>query len=272
MGKFYGILICTDLDGTLLRKDKSISHENVEAIEYFKSEGGFFTFVTGRMPFFVSDIRDTVKPNVPIGCVNGGGLYDFEAEDYIWENVLPRGAVELIAAVDEALPKIGFHINTFRQTYFCKENRVMEAFRKITGAENIVRRYDEIDEPFAKVVFGCENECELEALKKILHSHPKADEFDFVRSERTLYEILPKGSGKGVSITKLCEILGIDKEKTIALGDYDNDISMFYAAKVGIAVSNACQNALDAADRITVSNEQHAIAKVISELDAGMLI
>ncbi|MBQ3226919.1 MAG: HAD hydrolase family protein, partial [Clostridia bacterium] len=54
MGKFDGVLICTDLDGTLLKKDKTISEENLKAIEYFKREGGFFTIVTGRMPFYVT--------------------------------------------------------------------------------------------------------------------------------------------------------------------------------------------------------------------------
>ena len=72
VGKFDGILICTDLDGTLYKNDKSISPKNCEAIEYFKQEGGLFTFVTGRMPFFVSNIYETVEPNVPFGCINGG--------------------------------------------------------------------------------------------------------------------------------------------------------------------------------------------------------
>lgn len=76
MGRFDGVLICTDLDGTLLKNDKTISCENIEAIEYFKREGGYFTFVTGRMPFFVSYVLDTIKPNAPFGCVNGAGLYD----------------------------------------------------------------------------------------------------------------------------------------------------------------------------------------------------
>ena len=78
MKSFEGILICTDLDGTILRDDKTVSEENREAIEYFKSEGGYFTFITGRMPYFAKDIYEMIKPNAPIGCINGGGIYDFE--------------------------------------------------------------------------------------------------------------------------------------------------------------------------------------------------
>ena len=58
MGKFNGILICTDLDGTLLDNEKHVSKENIEAIEYFKKNGGLFTFLTGRMPFYLSTIYE----------------------------------------------------------------------------------------------------------------------------------------------------------------------------------------------------------------------
>ena len=100
MGKFDGMLICTDLDGTLLKNDKTISCENIEAIEYFKREGGYFTFVTGRMPFFVSYVLDTIKPNVPFGCVNGAGLYDGRKGEYVWKAVMPKNVIELVKYID----------------------------------------------------------------------------------------------------------------------------------------------------------------------------
>ena len=84
-----------------------------------------------------------------------------------------------------------------------------------------------------------------------------------------MYEILPKGVGKGTSIINLCHHLNINVNNAIAIGDYNNDISMFRAAGIGIAVSNACKDALNAADYITVSNEEHAIARVIHDLELG---
>lgn len=272
MKKFEGILICTDLDGTLLGSSHKVSAENIEAIEYFKNEGGLFTFVTGRMPFFVHDIYNTVKPNAPVGCINGGGLYDFARDRYVWTADMPSGVNELIKCVDESLPNIGIQVNTFDKVYFSKENEVMKVFRQITGLENLVRRYDEICEPTAKIVFGCETAEDMAKLCETLHSHPLAERFDFIRSEETLYEILPKGIGKGNAITKLCEICGIDINKTAALGDYNNDISMFKAAKAGIAVANACPDALAAADYVTVSNDEHAVAKVICDLEKGLYL
>jgi len=267
LGKFDGLLICTDLDGTLLRNDKTVSRENIEAIEYFKQEGGYFTFVTGRMPFFVSYALDTIKPNAPFGCVNGAGLYDAFKQEYVWTAVMPDNVITLVQYIDDHFPNVGIQVNTFQKTYFCKENQTMAYFRRLTGLENIVCDYHDLQEPIAKILFGSEFEDEIQNIEKALKSHPLADSFDFIRSEKTLYEILPKGISKGISIVKLCNHLNIDIRKSIAIGDYNNDISMFRTAGIGIAVSNACEDALNAADFITVSNEEHAIAKVICDLE-----
>ena len=269
MGKFDGILICTDLDGTLLRDDKSISRENLDAVEHFKREGGYFTFVTGRMPFFVSDIYNAVRPNAPIGCINGGGLYDFTRGDYIWRAELSTEAMELVRAVDTAVPGVGIQVNCFYKTYFSKENETMVRFRAVTGLPNLVCHYDEVPEPVAKIIFGSEDEAELLRVAELLRAHPLADRFDFIRSEHTLFEILPKGVGKGTSVTRLAEHLGLDRRRTVAVGDYDNDVSMLTAAGLGVAVANASPAAIAAADAVTVSNGEHAIAKVISDIESG---
>lgn len=269
MGKFDGMLICTDLDGTLLKNDKTISCENIEAIEYFKHEGGYFTFVTGRMPFFVSYVLDTIKPNAPFGCVNGAGLYDGRKGEYVWKAVMPNNVIELVKYIDNNFSDVGIQVNTYYKTYFCRENQTMKNFRKVTKLENIVCHYNDVQEPIAKIIFGSEKEEEIQKIEKMLKSHPLANEFDFIRSEKTLYEILPKGIGKGTSIINLCHHLNINVNKAIAIGDYNNDISMFKEAGIGIAVSNACKDALNAADYITVSNEEHAIARVIHDLELG---
>ena len=157
MGIFDGVLICTDLDGTLLRNDKSISKENIDAIEYFKANGGLFTFVTGRMPYYVQDMYNIINPNAPFGCINGGGIYDHRAKEYVWTVNLLRSALELVQYVDERIDT-GIQICTFEKTYFCKENSAMRIFRENTGLPNIICHYSEVTEPIAKVIFGDDDE------------------------------------------------------------------------------------------------------------------
>ena len=266
MKKFEGKLICTDLDGTILRADKTISRENLEAIEYFKSEGGYFTFITGRMPYFAHDMYNLIKPNAPIGCINGGGIYDYETKKYLHTVTLDKAAMNLVRAVDECLPHIGIQILAFDKMYFPKDSEANVHFRKSTGMPLVIRHYDDITEPVAKVVFGEHRNKEILELADFLAAQPLAPEFSLIRSDSMLYEILPKGVSKGSALPILAKSLGIDMKNTVAVGDYDNDITMLQTAGIGYAVANATKAAKEAADRITVSNEEHAIAKIISEL------
>jgi Cof subfamily protein (haloacid dehalogenase superfamily) len=267
MGKFDGFLFCTDLDGTLYRNDKTVSKENLEAIEYFKSEGGLFTFITGRVPKTSISICETIKPNAPYGCINGGGIFDAEKNEYLWSMPLADGVKELIDTVSKELPQVAIQANTKNDIFFLKDNSAMVRFRKVTGAPNIKKTFDEINEPILKIVFADENENTILQVEKLLNNHPFADKFDFIRSERRLYEILPKGVSKGKLLLKLAELLKIDPNKTIAVGDYNNDISMIESAGIGYAVANANQAVKAVADRITVSNEEHAIATIIKKLE-----
>lgn len=271
MKKFEGILICTDLDGTLLRNDKTISRENSEAIEYFKAEGGKFTFVTGRMPYFAHKAHEMVKPNAPIGCANGGGVYDFETGEYVYEVHFPREGLDLVEYAEKNVPGIGISVYTFERIYFSAENEAMAHFRAVTGVENAVKPYREIYEPLAKVVFGDTDLEKLKKLEALLRAHPMADNFEFVSSEKILFEILPKGVNKGSVLPKLTAHLGLDMKNTVAIGDYYNDIPMIRAARYGVAVANACDAAKEAANYITVSNEEHAIAEIIADIESGKM-
>jgi len=267
--KFEGMLFCTDLDGTLYRDDKTVSKENLDAIDYFKSEGGRFTFITGRIPATSHGICDVIRPNAPYGCINGAAIFDAETNAYLYKTFLSDDVVDLLRCVDTHLPDMAMQLNTESAVYFAKDNTAMQRFRELTDLPFLPRRYDEITEPTFKVVFAHEDEGAIESLRHLLASHPKADRFDFIRSEKWLYEILPKGVSKGVLLIKLAELLGIDRMKTVAVGDYDNDVSMVKAAGVGFAVANAVDSVKAAADHVTVSNNEHAIAAIIDGLDKG---
>ena len=269
MGKFSGILFCTDLDGTLYRNDKSISKENLDAIKYFKNEGGLFTFITGRVPKTSIKICETIKPNAPYGCVNGAGIYDAICKKYLWTEFLNDNVGELVYSAKNEFPQIGIQANVMDNIYFIQDNDAMVRFRSITGTPYISKSFEDIKEPILKIVFGHLEGEQLLKLEKFLNNQPGAKNFDFIRSEQRLYEILPKGTSKGNLLIKLAELLGIDRKKTIAVGDYNNDISMIQQAGVGFAVSNALDCVKAVADRITVSNEENAIATIIDELDKG---
>ncbi|MBQ8345430.1 MAG: HAD family phosphatase [Clostridia bacterium] len=269
--KFEGMLICTDLDGTLLRRDKSISKENLEAIEYFKAEGGVFTFITGRMPYSSMDIYRAIRPNAPFGCINGGGLYDPIAKDYLWMETLSPDVLTLVESVADQFPEMGIQINAKERLWFCRENSIMANFRRVTNTPNLVCGIRDVNEPIGKILFGQANTAEVDRLAEVLPKYPGADRFEFIRSEEVFFEVLPKGISKGSVLPKLTAHLGLEMARTVAIGDYDNDIRLLQTAKIGVAVANASEHAKAAADYITVSNEEHAMAAVISDIEKGVL-
>ena len=272
MNKFQGILIVTDIDGTLLKNDKTLSRENLDAIEYFKAEGGKFTFVTGRPTVIVKDIYNMVLPNAPLGCFNGGAIYDVRKDEFLWTVELDRRALRLVEHVDKVFPEMSIQICCFKNCYFSKMNTSLTNHLINEGFPDLRKHYSQVEESLAKVLFADENEENLFKLRDILQSHPLADEFDFIRSHPEYYEILPKGVSKGALTIKLAQLLGIDIKKTIAVGDNDNDASMIKSAGLGISVSNGSAAAKEAADLITVSNEEHAMAKIIDDLDKGRIV
>lgn len=268
MNKFKGILFTTDLDGTLLRKDKTISEENKKAIEYFMSEGGIFTFITGRIPYGAEPVLQQLEPNAPFGCINGGGIFDYRTKKMLWQMNMDKSVVSLIEHVDKNLPEMGIEVNTHEKIYFCKKSRATETHRIDENFPDLTEHYTRIKDEFAKILFAGEEKY-MDTLENLLMNHPDSANFDFIRSDEEYYEILPKGACKGNLVAKLAEILGIDMKYTISAGDNDNDISMLETTAVSFAVANASPLAKDAANHHTVSNEEHAIAKIIDELDKG---
>ena len=177
--------------------------------------------------------------------------------------------MELVRVVDKNLPEIGIQFNTEKEIYFNKDNAAMVSFREITGVSNISCHYEDVEEPVLKVVFAHHDPSQIEKLKELLASQPNAKFVSFIHSEKTLYEILPKGISKGTALCKMAELLGVDKNKTIAVGDYYNDLSLIKTAKCGIAVANAADEVKAVADYVTVSNNEDAIATIIEGIEQG---
>lgn len=266
MNKFNNILIATDLDGTLLKKDKSISKENKEAVEYFKSNGGIFTVITGRTPLGAKPVWDILRPNAPLGCMNGGGMYDCETEKMLWSLCIEKTSCDFIKYAQELVPDIGVIIVTEENMYCCKRNSFTEKHRTDEKLDEKMIDYRDIYEPLAKIMFA-DNPKNIDKIANFLPKNPLAEKFTLLRSDSIYYEVLPKNSSKGNLLEKIAEYCGIDMKNTIAVGDNDNDVSMILKAGTGIAVSNASEAAKKAADIITVANEENAIEKIIENLD-----
>ncbi len=240
MGIFDGVLICSDIDGTLTSNGR-VSEENVKHIKYFMENGGLFTVSTGRYPQFVFENKFGFEPNTYGVVVNGTVISSFDEKEIIYDVKLP---------VDFANEILGYAKSVWKDFNY----RACDMLHQ----ENILDA--PIDYDTNKIVFIAKEESTaLEMLSKIQKRFE--GKVHVSRSWPTGVEVISAGSGKGVCVKKLKKITG--SELLICVGDFENDTDMIKAADIGYAVGNASEYVKAVADRITVTNDQSAIAEII---------
>ena len=271
MGKFDGLLLCTDMDNTILTTDKRISEENKSAIEYFKSEGGLFSFATGRTIEGAAPILEQFSPDIPMITFNGAAIYDLSKKEMLYQQYISKDIEKVIDLVAKEAPYAAIDICTFNASYFYRTNRILEEHKTIEKIpDNYIGDYNDIKEPWVKIIFMVEPE-DMPAIRKLIDNSEYADVCDFVQSAPWYYEALPKNSNKGTALIELARILDIPLKNTIAIGDNGNDVEFIKTAGIGAAVANATPVLLDCADYITVDNNSNAIKVLIEALDNGTI-
>lgn len=287
MGKFDGILICTDCDGTLTDANGELSEENAKAIKYFQEEGGRFTLATGRFPKHLDKYADKIRVNAPVISLNGVLLYDMEQEKSICDLPMQtEDSLEVLEYINENWKGIWeYWINYLGSTSACYkpledkfESEILpmaeEYKRKFCEASGDLEKRpvfqlmkEVIPEKTAKIVFVMPEEM-LRPLQKDLREK-FGGRFHFDSSWANGLEMQGIKSSKGIAVKKLKECLG-DIKLTVCVGDYDNDISMLKVADISYAVGNATEEVKNLADRVTVTNNESAIAKIINEIEHGV--
>jgi len=240
--KFSEIVLCSDLDGTLLNEKNQISEENLKAIEYFRNNGGKFMIATGRVPEAVRPVIGDITIDFPCICHNGCSVYDLEEEKYIEMTPLDEDAVDAAKKIIEISPKSGVEVMTYKGIYVTKSNHATDRhlkyekinFFEADGMENAPK-------PWLKILFAQEEE-DTELIKREIAKTVYWDKYNFAKTYKYYYEIFNKNASKGTALEKICKTYGIDLKNVIAIGDNENDISMLSVAGTGVAVENASEH------------------------------
>lgn len=268
MGIFDGYLFCADCDGTMTDDQGVLQPEDAEAINYFQQEGGLFTFATGRFPKYIDKFLDMFHPNTYQVMGNGTTLYDVDHERAIFNVTMepPREVLQYIWDHDLSRMVYVDHYNHSRT--WCGDPEIMKS-PWMQGREYFTEPEDLFSydpEPWHKIDITFRTPEEGDRVEAILKKQfPKET---FVRSWATGMEMLPRGAGKGPCVMELKKILGPKIHTVVCAGDYGNDVSMIQLADIGYCVANGSEEAKAAADRITCSNEEHAIRQIVRDLEA----
>ena len=135
----------------------------------------------------------------------------------------------------------------------------------INHIEDIIVNFDEIndDDKFLKAMIVCDEKTLDNAMINIQEKFK--ENYSMVRSAKIFLEFLNKNSHKGHALIALAKYLNIDINDTMAIGDAGNDLPMIEAAGIGVAMDNSFDYVKDAADFITLSNEESGVAHAIEK-------
>ncbi len=252
MGICDGILLCSDIDGTLVSRTDGLRPAVRDAVAWFQREGGRFTVATGRMPAYIRTYG--IEPNAPVIALNGTAVVDLAT------NTLMRG-IPMPDARRDALTMIPRAAGL---------DRVY-----LTGLAGAFEWDAHGDVPLGlppggevyKALFRFFREEDALAFRDRMRRE-FAGRYCFERSWMIGVEMYHPDGGKGAAVRFLKEHLSPPVRLAVAVGDYENDLSMLRAADLSFAPANAAECARAAASRPAPSCEEDAIAWVIRTLAA----
>ncbi|MBQ3500978.1 MAG: HAD family phosphatase [Oscillospiraceae bacterium] len=259
------ILIITDVDGTLLRENKGISKENLEAIKRFTDKGGHFTVSTGRAIDVAMELLEGIPINTPSVHINGGYFYDWQKEEIIESHYISKYARYAVKKIAEKFDFCDCHFASTDSVNLMTSGKYLRKYIPEREFHFFEGNFEDIPENVYKFIVCCDPE-NMDEVRKFAESVSGKD-VKIIQSSPFFLEILPPENSKGKSLERLCEMIGIPLENSVAAGDFENDSEMILAAGIGAAVENAQESLKEKADIILPSCEENAIAHLIEFLE-----
>lgn len=261
-------LIALDLDGTLLNHDKEVSAENRAAIARARAEGVRVILCTYR------SLNEAAGYAKQAGCdelmvCEGGTMVANAAtrEIYSQRTIAP----ELIAKITELSRKEGLAV----MYYAGGKIYTTEADKQVLfGGVNAYQGDPDclvcVGDPVAYVLenqlqctksLSCGAVDALVRAREAIGTHPSVE---FTSSGSDNFEALPVGVDKGDGLRRALDRLGLTADEVVAMGDAENDLPMLRAAGHPVAMGDAAQAVLDAAEFISSGHNQHGVAHAIA--------
>lgn len=256
-------IIFTDLDGTLKDSNQRISIRHKRIIEKLANIGVPVVFTTGRNIPYTASLSKQFSASSYIISSNGAEIYNYSNENIIYTSVISKNDVK---SIGELIKKYNL---LFTTNYL---NKIYTNKKSVNSGRKIINSIDEvIEENISQIILESDNvevmkkvETEITNIKDIKISN-RTQNFKN-NNKNVFFDITNKNVSKGNAIKILCDYLKISLDKSMAIGDSNNDIEMLENARIKIAMNNATEDLKQVANYITLSNDQEGVAIILEHL------
>ncbi|MCR4798764.1 MAG: HAD family hydrolase [Lachnospiraceae bacterium] len=255
------VAVFFDIDGTLWDIDNHIPESTVLSVRKLREKGHLAFLNTGRCRSFV---KDPNLLNIGFdGIVSGCGTMIEYHDEVVFYHRIPR---ELAEKTISCVREFGFRPILEGRKYLYMDDK---DFRGEPYGQKVK---DEMGENLLSIEdnwgnwemskFSCATtDCDIDACYRAIR-----DDFHFIIHNEHVVEVVPNGFDKGTGIRKVCELLDIPPENTVAIGDSVNDIEMLEAAGTSIAMGNGVEEIKSMVDYVTTPMLEDGIQNALEHL------
>ena len=261
--------IATDLDGTLLRTDKSVSTRTRDAVNAAEDAGLLVVIATGRPPRWIAPVIEQLGERGLVVCANGAAVYDPSRHELV--SCVELGTQVTESLIDDLQAVFPDAVLGVEQGFdFAVDDSIERSALELAGSWQLdglrlgpIRSF--LDQPVLKLIV------------RLPHPAPPgtADAVQAVVGDRALVthsidesflELSHPSIHKAATVERLLIESGIAAHEVVAFGDMPNDLELIRWAGLGVAVANADPRVRAVADEVTASNEDDGVAMVIERI------
>jgi Cof subfamily protein (haloacid dehalogenase superfamily) len=257
-------LVASDLDGTLLLPDRTLSPRTVRVLREVVEAGIVLVLVSARPPRTLRPLAQELQAKGLAICCNGALIYDLEGAAIVQHWPCPPEVVQtLVRRLRELAPGVSFALE-LGETLGCEPEYASRVPLLWGSAPQVLDVLELCQRP----------------VTKLLVRHPTIDRDELLETVRELggdailathsgapqVEVSAGGIEKASALAWLAHSLGILQQDVVAFGDMPNDVPMLSWAGHGVAVGNAHEQVLAVADEVTASNDDDGVARVLERL------
>ena len=254
-------IVFIDIDGTLRDSNGKISDDTIKSILKLKNEGIQIVLTTGRSLKYTINVSKLYDGGNYIISSNGAEIYNYKSNNMIFSSPISK---EDLAFIEEKILiyRLFFIANTEGFRY---SNNI-----KVETGVKQVNSLKDIDKPINQVVIQSYDAEKMMLFKRDLEDHKSLKISNKTKNpiegKYFFYDVTNSNVSKGEAIKKLCEHLNIPLDKTMAIGDSNNDVDMFEVCKYKVAVANADNELKKHSNIETLSNDQDGVKIVLDRL------
>ena len=255
-------LVVSDVDGTLLTKDKTLTEGARRAVRRLEESGVGFTITSSRPTIGMRFLIEPLQITLPVGAFNGSSIVDAQLNP-IEQHLIPASAVQ--RSID-VLDEFGVDVWLFTNEQWLARSGdgayVPLEKRTIKADPIIVPDFTPYLSSACKLVGACADAALLQrceaAMQKAMGAQATA-----VRSQSYYLDVTPPGCNKGTFVEAMAKRQGISTDAVATIGDMQNDLAMFKKSGLSIAMGNATDDVKQQATEVTSSNQDEGFARAI---------